>query len=166
MTQLGFFGEPDDTLARERARLLAQRRQTGGTICGACDQRVKEYRRIVGASQASALIRLFLAAPDGEWRHVDHLGLTTNQRGDFAKLRFWGLIEERPKDDEDTTTRTSGLWRIEEKGRAFVNGRRNIRPYCWMYDGEPTEWAPESDWSIRDALGKKFDYEELMRGTG
>ena len=63
-----------------------------------------------------------------EWLHVpsyiaemvaDHPRRAAAVRGDWAKLKFWGLIEEKPDVRDDGSPRV-GYWRMTPLGRQFV----------------------------------------------
>ena len=60
---------------------------------------------------------------DNPWLHVemDFRDVSIPSRGDYAKLRYWDLIEPKPG-TSDRGGRTNGFWRLTNKGRAFVNG--------------------------------------------
>ena len=46
--------------------------------------------------------------------------------GEFAMLRFWGLIEEHGK----------LKWRITTKGVDFIFGRLSVQKYVYIYNNE------------------------------
>ena len=79
----------------------------------------------------------------------------------MPKLYHWGLIEEMAKDPGDTTRRTSGLWRPTEKGVQFVQCLLQVPKRVYLYNNEILGWDDQTV-TIRDALGTKFDYAELM----
>jgi len=167
MTQLGFFGEPDDTLARERARLLVQRKTNAGAICGACDQRVKEYHRPLNAGQARMLIFIYMETRDSSlpsYIHVTHSApAALLSSHDWMGLHYWGFIESSTEKVK-TGASTSGKWSITPLGRCVVeNPDGQIYSHSNIYNGECL--GLDGDGTLRIALGKEFDYAELMRGT-
>ena len=128
--------------------------------CESCDQLVKEYPRSIYAAMAKALIALYwldVANPD-QYHHITDLN-TASSGGDFAKMRYWGLIIEKPLNGEDK--RTSGFWAITQTGRDYVEGKVTLPKYCNVIHGIPTEFTG-SQRTIVDALGKHFSYFELM----
>jgi len=147
----------DLTIAEAREQLEAVMYEEGGT-CPCCTQFVKVYRRSIHASEARALI-LAESAHGGEWFHVPTFADCARLGGSWAMLRRWGLIEENtaPRDDGGR----AGYWRITAEGRAFVRGEIKVPKYAQIFDnvllghiGEPV--------SIDDALGSKFDRNELL----
>lgn len=107
----------------------------------------------------------------GLWRHGNgserkwvHVGERLNFRGgNYAKARYWGLIEQSSEVAEDGNN--SGDWRLTPLGQQWVleeitlpqrvqlgaKGTLLTEPF-----GAPVD--------IRGALGTKFDYRELMAG--
>lgn len=133
-----------------------------GVDCPACSQLVKLYKRKLTSGMAKALIRLYLEANKSttEFIHITQLGHLNG--GEFAQLKRWGLILDEPNDD--TTKRTSGMWSITKKGVSFVQGKLEVPKYIFTYNMLNIEVSEEKT-DIRDALGNKFDYEELMQGA-
>ncbi len=82
--------------------------------------------------------------------------------GDYAKLVHWNLIEQKPKDRGDTTRRDSGLWRPTFKGLDFAHQRCVVPSHVYLYDNI-LQKSEDTQINIVDALGKHFDYRELMR---
>lgn len=126
-----------------------------GIDCPCCGQLVKKYSRKLTSSMAGALISLYNNSKNevhiSEIEHVNG--------GEFAQLERWGLI--RQLDNTDTTKRTSGMWVIEPKGKAFVMGQIQVPMYCDTYNGKTLSFSAEMT-TIKQALGNKFDYSELM----
>jgi hypothetical protein len=129
-----------------------------GVHCPACTQMAKVYRnRKVSGTMAKTLITL--------WRHAGmdyaHGPSLPGDTHEISQLAWWGLVEEERVLREDGGR--AGWWRLTEHGRAFVLARATIPKYARVYDsrflnlrGKPV--------TIRDALGSKFDYRELMEG--
>jgi hypothetical protein len=139
-----------------------------GVSCPCCGRLVKKYNRLVHATMALCLIRLYHLTERSEenYFHVREIveGISGTGTGDFSKFKYFGLITEKPKDDEDTKSRTSGFWSITPKGKLFVENNLPIPARVEIYNqtlvgfnGTPV--------LISDVLGKKFDYQELMKGA-
>lgn len=140
-----------------------------GTVCPCCGQNVKLYRRKLHAMMALGLlvlVKLYEALQT--WINVRQInsillqrfqGQTTNPTSDFSKLAYWGLIEECPNDDRET--RTSGLWKPSQRGIDFANGRIRLPSYVYSYNNIVVDTDGE-DITIRDALGERFSYREMM----
>lgn len=127
-----------------------------GVACPCCGQFVKQYKRPIHSFMARMLIRLSRMS-DGYHHYEDIFRGVIG--GDFSKLVYWDLIEEQK--NEDTNKRTSGVWRITPKGRAFANRQILIPKYIVLYDSKLQRFEGDNI-DIVKAIGKKFNYEELM----
>ena len=98
----------------------------------------------------------------GNYFHVPSSG-AINGGGDYAKLRFWGLIEAMPNDNP--LKRSSGMWRLTTLGREFVFGRTTVSAVCYYRhpEGGILGFEP-GQIDIATALGKNFSYPSLMQG--
>jgi hypothetical protein len=134
-----------------------------GVVCPACDQFVKIYERPVHNAMARALMNLYrLNYTKAGYYHIDDFTRDGKKTlGDFAKFRYWGLAVEEPKQDGVTAKKTSGRWAITEKGKNYVLGKISIQKYAIIYNKKKIGYSEEHA-TIKDALGKKFDYQELM----
>lgn len=157
----------------EEARTWLRNRIDKGAKCPCCTQLAKIYRRKLSSSMAYVLMIMVreYRLNGGAWMHVPSMlnrkGLkphvAASVRGDWAKLVYWGLIEEEPKPDDDTTRRTSGSWRPTGAGIAFCNNAQTVPRYAYVFDGRALRMSEELT-DIKQALGDRFDYEELMLG--
>ncbi len=149
-----------DTLQRAKNDLGQGWKTPDGATCACCGQKVKLYKRKINSNMAYRLICLHRKNTFiNEFHHRDKIGTPRDSGGDFAKLRYWGLIEQMANDD--TQKRCSGFWRMTDKGRDFVQSLTVVPAYCYMYNQKPHSFSPEMI-GIREALGSKFDYPELM----
>jgi len=157
MTQLELFV---DTLAVARDGVEEDLEE--GSYCPCCGQFCKLYRRTINAAMARALInlvRIWEANP--RWINIHEMKLVQGRRagGDFAKLRWWGLIEA--KENEDESKKDSGMWRPTEAGREFVYLQLTVPKYVLVYNNQVRSSGPEKI-DIKDSLKAKFNYAELM----
>jgi hypothetical protein len=124
---------------------------------------------------AAALIEMYRAlGVRAEYCHlVTFAGANARQvrlwrGGDYAKLRYWRLIEERPGGpDEGRDTRNSGYWRLTSLGGAFVRREVKVPKYVFLYDGFPVVLSDvdNPNVSIEQCLSKQFKYSDLMKGV-
>jgi len=130
--------------------------------CHHCGANSKVYAYKIG-SYARVLIWMAVRSEEGEYVHIPTSG-AINGGGDYAKLRYWGLIEKSPK-SPDPKKRSSGLWRLTTTGRDFALNKITINSICYYSHppGEVLEFEPDQV-SIVDVLGKHFDYSSLMSG--
>ena len=120
----------------------------------------KVYRRSIYAKMGKFLIWLVRACEkrdSGEW--IDILEGPAQRGGDFAKMAYWGLIEQQANTNK--STRTTRFWRATPTGIDFARGRITIRKHADVYNGKLLTLSGD-DVTIFDVLGSKFDYAELM----
>ena len=147
--------EDDETLGAAREWL--RHRVDEGATCPCCTQFAKVYRRKINAGMAHALIHMYRHAQT-EWFYLPDI--TSRWQGrDEAGLRYWALIEELQEKREDGGR--AGWWRITPLGHRFVLREVRVPKYARVYDGRCLSLTGEPV-SITDALGDKFDYDELM----
>lgn len=155
------------TLALARKELKSKLEH--GTKCPCCGQFAKRYARKMSSIICRWLIA-FARASGGDrtkWIHVRECGhilggeSSATRSGDYAKARWWGLVEAggEPTDDEDKGS--SGTWRLTQRGWDFVANRIKIREQVVVYNNDPIEFQGK-EVSITEALGTKFSYSELM----
>lgn len=129
-----------------------------GGACPACGQSVKLYRRKLDATMARLLLRLVkIQERNGGrgWYHVRALG---DETGCLSLLEWWGLVQQAT--NSDTAKRCSGRWAATPRGVAFAKGQIAVASHVFLYNNRVEGWGARET-TIRDALGKKFNYEEL-----
>ncbi len=158
MTQGDLF----DSIAVERDRLALVRADCkSGTTCRACGQYVRTWRWKFHSTLAVGLIRMVKRHNQGEeWVHVPSIEGRTHC---LSRAALWGLVEKHPV-NVDKTKRASGLWKATEKGMEFVYARVSIPSHVFVSDDTLLGYDESCLIDIRTALGKKFDYLELMNG--
>lgn len=143
----------------EEAKEFLRENWENGVPCPCCKQFVKLYKRKLNSSMARTLINLYRAS-DGlqSWHH--HTDFRT-ESNDYPYLKIWELIEEKEHDPEDTTKKNSGYWRLTSKGIDFVQDEGTVKSHIRTYNSKFYGFAGKQV-NIRECLGKKFNYEELM----
>jgi hypothetical protein len=133
-----------------------------GLRCPCCDRWAQMYKRHVNATMVRGLARLYRiskARPEKACFHIEDF--IDDTRGVcFATLSYWGLVEQQFNDHPDK--KTSGYWRITDRGRAFIEGTERIPAYAWVYNDSVHEFAEETC-DVHEAIQKKFSYQELMQ---
>lgn len=140
-----------------------------GVSCPCCGQHVKLYKRPIYSTMAAALIEIycyFRKHHEARWLHVgDFLAKHPNEKisrsSDWAKLVHWDLLEAQQGERDDGSNRI-GTYRITDLGRAFCEGRAKVWRRMYFFDGRVIGHDDDLI-SIREALGKGFDYSELMK---
>lgn len=148
----------DNTLQEAKQYLRKHWKQ--GVSCPCCGQLVKLYKFKLNSAAALSLISLYKQSSAwGEDVHVSKISHVSSSGGNFAQLAHWRLIEAVI--NTDTQKRTSGKWRITDKGITFVTHQLRVPAYMLRFDGKCLGFS-EQMISIKEALGAKFDYAELM----
>lgn len=127
-----------------------------GHPCPCCTQFAKVYRRKINATMARALISLWRTS-DHQFVHAPSLPGDTHE---MSQLVWWGLIAEEAARREDGGR--AGWWRVTDLGERFVLCQARVPKYARIYDGRCLGVHGDLV-SIRDCLGDRFDYGELMR---
>ena len=132
--------------------------------CPLCENNATIWKKTIIRSAARELCHL-VRDYDGKPIHLDEISLSPTNRGNgnFSQLALWGLIVMEPKRPEDTTRRTSGMWRPARKGVQFVLGREKLPKYVITYNNEVLEFCGE-EVSITEVVGDdfEFNFQELM----
>jgi len=155
----------------EEAKKWLRERVKDGAKCPCCTQFAKVYKRKINSSMACVLTvvaKFFRRSPD-PWLHVPSYiesqplppKVRAAVRGDWAKLVYWRCLEAKPGEREDGSTRI-GFWRITQVGMDFVSGTIQLPKYARIYDDRCLGLVGDRI-SITDALGDRFNYDELMK---
>lgn len=154
----------DLTIREGREYLNSQMARGKAAKCPCCTQTAKVYARKIYSTMARELIELYKM--DKIKHDYYHISYVESQRksggGDFAKLVYWGLVKEKPKDLAEDNKRTSGYWMITNEGIEFVMDRLRVPEFVDVFNGNPLRMRGKNI-GIQDALGKDFNYSELMR---
>lgn len=156
-----------DELSLGGARQWLRGQVDKGAPCPCCTQFAKVYRRKLNSSMARALIHLTRHTEPGEFVHIFTFARRFGfQHSDVPTLRFWGFLEAShtepgaPPHERSAGAKESGVWAITDAGRAFVKGApAPLRVHLF---GGRRLGASDATTTIRQALGDKFDYEQLM----
>jgi hypothetical protein len=147
-----FYDEMTLGEARAELRTLVDE----GATCPCCTQFAKVYKRKIHSMMAYELIVCWRTA-GAEWFHLPTIAPVRG--GDFGKLRYWGLVVEEIERRPDGGR--SGWWHITPAGADWILHGALVQKYARIYDGRCLSFEGEPV-SIRDALGDKFRYDELM----
>ena len=152
--------ELDCTL--EEAKTWLRARIEKGATCPLCHQYAKLYKRKLNAGMAKFLLDFYKLGRHDKFHHIANLlHFQTKTSGtDFYLLKFWGLIQDRPK-DPDSDTKTSGYWQITDHGIAFVRCEVKLKSHVCLYGGRFFGFEGQ-DVTIDQCLGDRFSYSELM----
>lgn len=156
-----FIATPRTTLSE--AHKWLKDRVEDGVVCPCCAQFAKIYKRKLNSSMARGLLVLVRLDENGPI-HIP--SIFTAQRvcaaNDGSLLRHWGLIEEVPGVRDDGSTRV-GYYTVTDLGRKFAAGSVRVPAYIYLYAARLVDSNDHATVDIREALGKRFHYEELMQ---
>ena len=90
--------------------------------------------------------------------HLDALNLTYNQRTNFPKLQYWGLVAKGA---------ISGTWSATDIGREFVSGQIAVPKYAKSYRGKaveqlgtPVHFNDIYAYNVKDSAAVTYDKRE------
>jgi hypothetical protein len=127
-----------------------------GVECPCCTQFVKLYKRKLNSQMARFLINLYVLDRDRKTAYANWFstrqiaGGTHKASSDGSYLIKWGLVR-----------RKDAHYQITHLGILFVEGRATAYKYALIFNNDLYRLEGE-EISILDALGSKFDYQELM----
>lgn len=155
-TQPSLFYDPEAV----RQAFDAALREGEACDCPTCGRHAQIYRRKFHASMAQQLIRLFHLGGVMGYVHASRLILPgVTGTGDFTKAKYWRLIEQAETTDD--AVKSSGLWRLTQSGVLFVKSSMSIAREVMVFDDEVLGMSQETI-TIAEALGDRFNYQELM----
>ena len=140
----------------EEAKSYLRKKLDKGITCPCCNQTVKMYKVKLTTGMAQVLIKFY---KNKGWKHPIEDFKTIN--GDYAKLRHWGLVEKHGGEHE-SDVKSNGLWRITLKGIDFIQGSVKVPEKIKLYNNNFYGFDGDKMITIRQALGNKFDFEELI----
>lgn len=150
----------DRTLHEARAQV--EQAAWDGIECPCCGQLAKIYKRKFNSNMAVfliSLVQMTLTEPNG-WVHHSQC----KYRGrDYSYIEAWGLAGTRPS--RDSEKRMSGYWKPTPMGLAFTMEQLLIPSHIHLYNNIVVG-VEQTKVTIRDALGDKFNYDELMGARG
>lgn len=82
--------------------------------------------------------------------------------GDFPYLVHWGLLEKMEGKRADGSSK-NGMYKLTDKGRLFVTCQLVVNQTLIIFNGKCEGFEGDLI-DIKQALGKHFDYAELMKG--
>ena len=148
----------------EEAKLYLRDNFDKGVDCPCCGQKVKLYKRKVNSGMVIFLIGLYRLADKNKrknyFRNTDvmkEMNLSATSL-DYSVMKHFGLIMEMT--NEDNTKKSSGYWGITSKGFSFISGQK-IQKHVLIYNNKKQGFSDETT-TIKDALGDKFNFDELM----
>lgn len=152
------------------AKTLAQARQEykqvikgEGGRCPCCRRWGKINGYQINSTQVRGMIWMLRRFRKNQWIELAKAPKFILRSKSLATLHHWELLENKPKqDDEDK--RSSGFWRLTQKGRDFLRLKITLPKHAFVFDNTLIKFSKQHVDAVQ-ALGKKFSYEELMSTT-
>lgn len=161
---MNLFGT--ENMMAQAKRDIMDKAHKDGAECPCCGQFVKVYRRTITSTMARQLLAAYHKHGAHTWFHTRDVVLpNASGAGDFAKLEHWNLIERQGHVQGDDGKRTSGMWRITSVGKKFILNQTTVPMHTLIYN-DKVLGQEGTHIDIHHALGKKFDYREIMGWTG
>lgn len=143
-----------------QAKAWLRARLDKGENCPLCTQHAKIYKRTINAGMARSLIGMYQIAGT-DWIHLpSQMSARSREEG---KLAYWGLVEEQDLKREDGGR--PGVWRVTPKGVRFLKNQLQVPKYALIYNGRLLDYDRTTMIGVKDAIGSKFNYAELMAGV-
>lgn len=130
--------------------------------CPTCGRFSKIYSRSINSSMAEVLVKLYLAGGALDYLHISEFMNNSSVGRDFGIARYWGLVE-RETNTDSTAKRTTGKWKLLEKGVLFVTDMITVEKYVSIFD-DTVYGRSQEQVRIGDCFKNKFDYQKLMKG--
>jgi hypothetical protein len=157
-------GKLPDGMTLGEARQWMRDRLDVGDRCPCCNRHTQVYRWSLYSTAVRALSGFYRLGSTEMYVHTNRLkDLGHKGQGDTSRLRYWGLLEEEKSRREDGGR--AGFWRVTEKGCLYLRDEVKLPKYAWVYDGEVMRFEGALV-GVREALGTKFSYEQMMAGLG
>ncbi len=165
MNQLNLDEFKPLTLLDARREMLSEVRNGMDKKCPCCSRLVKLYKRKLHAEMVLWLIALDRLCDDRDWHTTleivelsPHLGAGGTNG---TLLIHWGLIEKRG--EENRSGAPAGSYQVTAKGRSFLYCNSRVPARAHFLCGDLVGFSAEVT-TARQAVGNKFDYDELIVG--
>jgi len=144
---------------------IQKKARKGDDYCSTCGHRIIMYSKALGKQTALLLIKLYKA----HQRFGDDRFFTTRElyprdnksSTEGITARFWGLIEIA--ESTNSIGAPAGAYKLTDLGRRFVMGLQRVPSHAITYNNELLRLDGRKMTDIRQALGKKIDFDEIMR---
>lgn len=127
-----------------------------GVDCPCCKQFVKLYPTTFSSNMAIFLISLVRLYEKNK-RPIHYKECKFGSRN-YPHLAKWNLMVT---DKCETDKKTSGFWTPTEHGIAFANNKCSVKSKAYLYNNTMFGFGGD-DIKIIEALGNKFNYQQLM----
>jgi len=132
-----------------------------GFVCKCCGSFVKQYTRSFNSNMALCLMLLYRYNMNGFVKVEDFLIKNGHKRcGDFSYLVHYRFLEKQGGKRDDGSKR-NGYYRLTSLGTFFVEGKVKAKKKFIILNNKLQGFSGD-EISIKEALGKRFSFDELM----
>lgn len=135
----------NDGLKEARQWLAKMFKEGVGCSCPACGQHVEKYRRQIYGAMVDGLAYIS-KHPGAKSDKLRYFG-----GGDYAKLAYWGLIEQ----DQNKQ------WRCTPKGESFLRGEVFVPKFMYVYNAVVFGRSEEMV-DVYQCASKGFKFEDVV----
>jgi len=135
-----------------------------GCQCPCCGSDVKIWCKKPISTAVASFVRLchmYVKDKNYGYFHIDDFTVKAKDRN-FSQLVLWGLIDPQMEDDDK---RASGKWKPTKLGLRWYYERESVPKYVYTYNNCVVKKDYNTMITIREALGDKFTFEELIKNN-
>lgn len=121
------------------------------------------YARHISKSMLYAMKRLanyHQRHPGDDYAHL--IDFNGPRHGEWARLRWWGLIEPRPITGDEKPHEVRGWWRMTGLGLRWLSGDKKIPRGAVTFDGVFVAWLDASDLIGPKDIHDEFNLNKTM----
>jgi len=128
--------------------------------CECCGAKMVEYKHSISKSLLRVLVGILRVTVENgcaEFEVCQLIKLTHNQLSNMHKLKYWGLIEKPPGDDNEGK---GGCWVLTEKALKFLRGEIQLQKYVVTYRNSVQRFEGECllVWEVTGGWWYRPDY--------
>lgn len=158
----------DEPLNQARVKTGNAAQQKDGILCPVCGKLSKIYERPMLPAAARFLIELVKLDQryqGNKWIKYDECGYSAR---DYSHVEYFQLAQREPSDNRmgftESNKGASGRWKPTSAGKLFVFGRNKVPRSLILYNSKVLGFS-KTTISIQEAIGKGYNYGDLMKGV-
>lgn len=133
--------------------------------CPCCGRYSQIYKRKISQSMVISMAKCYRLQQENDGAFVHHAQFIPHAGCGFHDLKYFDMIIPKMHDlKTEANKRTSGYWRVTQKGISFLHDLIAVPKYVLIFDdtllgvtGDPVR--------VANCLEENFNYQELMRAA-